>query len=62
MKPLILLVALGALLGAARAPGQEAAKPEAVVRAGTFAVRGTEVAVELGEFTVPAKRTAPSGA
>jgi pimeloyl-ACP methyl ester carboxylesterase len=63
MKWLAHYVVLTALLGPTISFAQEDPAPAAVTRPGVFTVRGTEVAVELGEFTVPADRaTSSSGA
>lgn len=58
MKSLALRIALTSLLGPIVAVAQDSPGSAAATRAGTFTLRGTEVAVELGEFAVQASRAA----
>jgi pimeloyl-ACP methyl ester carboxylesterase len=60
MRRRALLVLLLHLLCPAAMLAQQSARTGLALRPGTFRVRGTEVAVELGEFMVPANRKSPS--
>ena len=58
MRASPLLATLAALFASGGTAAQQAAAAHAVVTPGTFAIRGSEVAVERGEFTVQTRRTA----